>query len=91
MNIEEFKELLEKQYMTIDWKVVYPKLYEKQHFVGTRNDIEIKLYEHIDGYCEVDIKGTRIKFPKEIYQKISNTVDEQNNKRTEMLMSEFWK
>lgn len=91
MNIEEFKELLERQYMIINWKVVYPKLYEKHHFVGTRNDIEIKLYEHIDGYCEVDINGTRIKVSKELYQKISNTVDEQNNKRTEIILSEFWK
>ena len=91
MTKEEFIETFKNNYMTIDWKVVYPKLYEKHHFVGIRNDIEIEIFEYIDGYCEVDIKGTRIKVSKELYQKISNTVDEQNNKRTEMILSEFWK
>lgn len=91
MTKEEFIETFKNNYMTIDWKVVYPKLYEKHHFVGIRNDIEIEIFEYIDGYCEVVIKGTRIKVSKELYQKISNTVDEQNNKRTEIILSEFWK
>ena len=91
MTKEEFIETFKNNYMTIDWKVVYPKLYEKHHFVGIRNDIEIEIFEYIDGYCEVDIKGTRIKVSKELYQKISNTVDEQNNKRTEIILSESWK
>lgn len=91
MTIEEFKNVFEKQYLIIDWKVVYPELRGRHHFIGTRNDIEMKLYAPDDNFCVVYLAGVSIKVPKEIYQKVSDMVDEQNKKQTEIILSEFWK
>ena len=51
----------------------------------------MKLYAPDDNFCVVYLAGESIKVPKEIYQKVSDMVDEQNKKQTEIILSEFWK
>ena len=51
----------------------------------------MKLYAPDDNFCVVRLTDESIKVPKEIYQKVSDMVVEQNKKRTEITLSEFWK
>ena len=92
MTKEEFIETFKNNYMNIDWKVGFPKLYEKQHFIGTRNDIEIKLYEpSVNSHCDVVINRSKIKVPKEIYEDVLNIYNANQRIHTETIFDEFWK
>ena len=47
---------------------------------------------HLKNFLSEENENYRIhKVPKEIYQKVSDMVDEQNKKQTEIILSEFWK